>query len=488
MKGMGIRVHTLREMRIFMEQHPDLFGSIDQTDFDSLQMMLNESDEELMAQVKEIEAEMEDIKQRTIADGTFMKAPNGKKSNLSERQWLQVRTKAFKNWFGDWENDPKNASKIIDENGEPMVMAHASSAEFSVFRLGRPETTSGRGMYFGRAPKDINTYSYSGNGRSVYLCFLNIRNLYNNIHIHEKNDAGKIIPNDIMNEIIGASSYEMFLEDLKNYPKKFGHYQDITKNISKNTYQKIHDKYDGKGLFASDKHVVKHIFKKNETYLTLNPSFIGEIVTRDPNQIKSATDNIGTFSNERNEIQLLKTPSGEVYGFVYQGEIYIDETKLDPQAPVHEYTHIWDEAVMQTNPALWERGKRLLRDSNNDVLRNLWNEIAQSDAYGKKWQAQGKTQEEIDNLIASEVHSRLTGEKGGELLQQIEQAQGGKGIIGKLKRWLEDMFKHIGKTFGTWTEDALNELTLDDFINMPLRDFLDGVNPTATQQDIVGEM
>lgn len=30
-------------------------------------------------------------------------APNGKPSNLTERQYAQVRTKAFKNWFGDWE-------------------------------------------------------------------------------------------------------------------------------------------------------------------------------------------------------------------------------------------------------------------------------------------------------------------------------------------------------------------------------------------------
>lgn len=30
-------------------------------------------------------------------------APNGKVSNLNERQYAQVRTKAFKNWFGDWE-------------------------------------------------------------------------------------------------------------------------------------------------------------------------------------------------------------------------------------------------------------------------------------------------------------------------------------------------------------------------------------------------
>lgn len=37
------------------------------------------------------------------ADGTWMKAPNGKPTNLTERQWVQVRTKAFKEWFGDWE-------------------------------------------------------------------------------------------------------------------------------------------------------------------------------------------------------------------------------------------------------------------------------------------------------------------------------------------------------------------------------------------------
>ncbi|MDO5035841.1 MAG: hypothetical protein Q4D93_02650 [Porphyromonas sp.] len=49
------------------------------------------------------ERELNDIKERAVANGTFMKAPNGKATNLSERQWLQVRTKAFKEWFGDWE-------------------------------------------------------------------------------------------------------------------------------------------------------------------------------------------------------------------------------------------------------------------------------------------------------------------------------------------------------------------------------------------------
>ena len=46
---------------------------------------------------------MADIRSKAIANGTYMKAPNGEKSNLNEAQWLHVRTKSFKEWFGDWE-------------------------------------------------------------------------------------------------------------------------------------------------------------------------------------------------------------------------------------------------------------------------------------------------------------------------------------------------------------------------------------------------
>lgn len=49
-------------------------------------------------------------------------APNGKPSNLTPEQYRLVRTSAFKKWFGDWENDPENASKVVDKNGEPLVV------------------------------------------------------------------------------------------------------------------------------------------------------------------------------------------------------------------------------------------------------------------------------------------------------------------------------------------------------------------------------
>ena len=62
-------------------------------------------------------------------------APNGKPSNLPDELWILVRTKAFKNWFGDWENDPKHASVALDENGEPLIVFHGPRDVFSVFRV-----------------------------------------------------------------------------------------------------------------------------------------------------------------------------------------------------------------------------------------------------------------------------------------------------------------------------------------------------------------
>ena len=79
--------------------------------------------------------ELDDIKKKAIKNGTFMKAPNGNPTNLTEQQWLQVRTKAFKDWFGDWQNDPKNASKVVDENGEPLVVYHGGARDINIFKF-----------------------------------------------------------------------------------------------------------------------------------------------------------------------------------------------------------------------------------------------------------------------------------------------------------------------------------------------------------------
>lgn len=90
-----------------------------------------------------VEKEKASIRKKAVADGTFMKAPNGADTNLTEDQWLSVRTEAFKNWFGDWEHDPQNASKVVDENGEPRVVYHGSHQWFTSFNDGKQRQQSG---------------------------------------------------------------------------------------------------------------------------------------------------------------------------------------------------------------------------------------------------------------------------------------------------------------------------------------------------------
>ena len=119
--------------------------------------------------------EMQATKEQAIADGTFMLAPNGRPTNLNKRQWLQTRTKNFLNWFGDWINDPSNASKIVDENGEPLVVYHNTDnnfTKFSKFRslIGKLTGSAlfGRGFYFS---------NYQGSSHRINMpVFLSVKN------------------------------------------------------------------------------------------------------------------------------------------------------------------------------------------------------------------------------------------------------------------------------------------------------------------------
>lgn len=65
------------------------------------------------ARQEEYSKEMQDIlaNAKRDSEGNLL-APNGKKSNLTERQYAQVRTKAFKDWFGDWENEIRRKNRL----------------------------------------------------------------------------------------------------------------------------------------------------------------------------------------------------------------------------------------------------------------------------------------------------------------------------------------------------------------------------------------
>jgi hypothetical protein len=66
---------------------------------------------------------------------------------------------AFKRWFGD--------SKVVDANGEPLVVYHGTGADIEAFDLGQAGKTSdsgfmGKGFYFSDSPRTASAYTLMG--------------------------------------------------------------------------------------------------------------------------------------------------------------------------------------------------------------------------------------------------------------------------------------------------------------------------------------
>jgi len=96
-------------------------------------------------------------------------APNGNVSNLPKSLYNYVRTEEFKKWFGDWESNPNSASKIIDENGEPMLVFHGTENVFQEF-----DRKKLRLNYFYFTKKQDYAARF---GENIKGCFLNVKKI-----------------------------------------------------------------------------------------------------------------------------------------------------------------------------------------------------------------------------------------------------------------------------------------------------------------------
>lgn len=143
------------------------------------------SDKPTGAEIAEAQRQLEGqlaIADRMIAERGGLFAPNGQPSKLNRHQWAQVRTENFKAWFGDWVKSPARASKVVDANGEPMVVYHGSRStdaltEFVVSQSEASDTRLKRtkdGAYFTRNPDKAAVYA--GQDGSTYPVYLNITN------------------------------------------------------------------------------------------------------------------------------------------------------------------------------------------------------------------------------------------------------------------------------------------------------------------------
>ena len=204
-------------------------------------------------------------------------APNGKKSNLDERQYAQVRTKEFKEWFGDWENDPENASKVVDENGEPLVVYHGTNSKWNIldtkmFGKNTDDGYYGKGLYLSSVENKAAQYG------NIMKLFVNIK----------KPLRAGTDPNISMKEAIKN------VELAENFNRGI----DNTEEYDGVLYSGAEGRYE-------------------------------EIVVPTPNQIKSAESNIGTFSRTNDRIDYYNEEES-AFGVSYNGESKIQlQSKID---------------------------------------------------------------------------------------------------------------------------------------------------------------
>lgn len=289
------------------------------------------------ARQEEYSKEMQDILANAKRDSEgHLLAPNGKKSNLTERQYAQVRTKAFKDWFGDWENNPSEASKVVDENGEPLVVYHYTTEHFNTFDLsffGQSDSGDlGEGFYVTPISPEEDTKKHydfftKGYGNIIMPLFVNIKNPISKEKAKElgitwftrRKKPYKSYKEELQKEIgklefrIDDYKFKLFGDDpdysLYRETDSLAHKMTILElDDAKIKLKKIKQKlFDANEDYDINEDYNSKIEKLKEYDGVINKDF--EILVPSPNQIKSATDNVGTFSRTDDDIRYREVPN-----------------------------------------------------------------------------------------------------------------------------------------------------------------------------------
>ncbi len=195
-----------------------------------------------------------------IPHGGYIHSIREKSSPVKPKLKNVTYSQQFKRWFGDWQKHPGTASKVVNEDGSPMVMYHgtpAANGEFTVFdsseavqKGGVGFNALGEGNYF-TSTKD-RAKQYAKNGGRIIACYLAIKNPY-----------------EVNRDIIAQMQAD--------YGNKPNGKQQFTSFLKESGYD---------GIIMRD--------KAGNVWLA---------VAFESSQIKSATDNIGTFDSENNDIR-----------------------------------------------------------------------------------------------------------------------------------------------------------------------------------------
>jgi hypothetical protein len=253
-----------------------------------------------------------------------------------------THSKQFKDWFGDWLKNPQKASKIVNEDGTPMVVYHGTDAKFNVFDMGKGRANMDiQGSFF--SPWELDAQGYGGNVGAYYL----------NI----KNPADGPTAYAALNRFKGQDNAGV---KAKEYLIKQG--------------------YDGVNFY-------------DEEYVAFYPT-----------QIKSATDNIGTFDRNNPDFRYSFASQNDIdsaladfeahygemyrglidkYGTIKPGEIpQVEDVKVPKKSGERQYVSNYARTMAETkvfSDAMQGEFEKMVVDGTLSHER-ISNKSAESDA------------------------------------------------------------------------------------------------------------
>ena len=190
------------------------------------------------------------------------------------------------------------------------------------------------------------------------------------------------------------------------------------------------------------------------------------------NYLKSAGVPIEEISEEQADEMIgetkteeLRDSGGILYGFTQNGKIYVINGRINPNTPVHEYTHLWANVFARTNPKRWATIVSTLKQTT------VWNEVLEDANYaGIKHDEQA---------VAREVLARLTGEYWGVINEdgksRMDETFEKKALLARVRTALRSFWKQVAEWLGMKTHARQSdfEAQLQEFVRRPILDLME---------------
>ena len=209
----------------------------------------------------------------------------------------------FKKWFGDWENDPKNASKVVNEKGEPLLMYHGSPEKFTIFDsdfMSQHGSSKGYGFYFSPDKKMAEGYG------DVMTVYLDIKNPLSKDKLSISRKEMKNLILDVEKNIAEKwGSEDGTLLDNFGDTRRYGRdrvLEDAIDMLMENEND-VDVFWELKNIGGDYDSVAKSFRKIPKKDGIITPK---EYIVFESNQIKSATDNIWAFDSSNPDIRYQK--------------------------------------------------------------------------------------------------------------------------------------------------------------------------------------